>query len=395
MKRIEHFALRVSRGAICYSKPFYYYSKLDNSNNCYIHLMMNKYVVIGNQHLTPSTLLLTLKQGSKTKPLSFKPGQYAVISFKQKGRPTPARCFSIVNSPTTNGIIQCSIRIKGRFTNAVSSLKEGDVVNIGGPFGGFVFDEDRDRDMVLIAGGIGITPFMSMIQYATNNKLTNNITLIYNCSDQNDIPFYEQLIDIEKRNPYFKIVFSISKGPIDRFSGYIVKSGRINPEIIEQAVNGSYRNKTFFICGPTAFMNAVTDILFDKGVSEDKIMIEAFGQGSNFQKSNVRNWPFNVYVLGAIGVVLASFLIMIGDLLKTVPLSASSTPNSVNSSSTTNSRQDELNNLINSSDDDNGNSNQTTTNNNSTMTTPAATTQTNSTSTPKCTTTQSGVTTCV
>jgi ferredoxin-NADP reductase len=340
---------------------------------------MNKYFVIDNRPMTASTLLLTFKKGPKTKPLSFQPGQYAVMSFKQKGRPTPARCFSIVNSPTEHGIIQCSIRRKGKFTNAAASLRVGDEVNISGPFGGFVFDERRDRKIVLIAGGIGITPFMSMIQYATNNKLTNEITLIYNCSDQNDIPFVEQLIDIEKHNPHFKIIFTISNGPMDRFNDQNVKAGRITNDIIEGAVKGTYRDKTFFVCGPASFMNAVTNILFEKGVSEDKVMTEAFGQGSGRKIVKTHSWPRKVYTFGAVGVVLATTAVMASDLFTNFPVYSLFNSSNQENQNSTNSRQDDLDNLI----------------NNSTTTTPTTTTQTNSTSTPKCTTTQSGVTTCV
>jgi ferredoxin-NADP reductase len=340
---------------------------------------MNKYFVIDNRPMTTSTLLLTFKRGPKTKPLSFQPGQYAVISFKQNGRPTPARCFSIVNSPTEHGIIQCSIRKKGRFTNAAASLRAGDEVNISGPFGGFVFDERRDRKIVLIAGGIGITPFMSMIQYATNNKLTNDITLIYSCNDQNDVPFVEQLVDIEKRNPHFKIIFAISSGPTNRFADYNVIAGRITSDVIGSAVKYSYGAKTFFVCGPVTFMNAMTDILFENGVSEDRVMTEAFGQGSGRKIVKTHSWPRKVYTFGAVGVVLATTAVMVSDLFTNLPVYSLFNSSNQEDQNSTNSRQDDLNNLI----------------NNSTNTTPTTTTQTNSSTTQKCTTTQSGVTTCV
>lgn len=341
--------------------------------------------------MTASTLLLTFKSGSKTKPLSFQPGQYAVISFKQNGRPTPARCFSIVNSPTEHGIIQCSIRKKGRFTNAAASLRVGDEVNISGPFGGFVFDEQQDRKIVLIAGGIGITPFMSMIQYATNNKLTNEITLIYNNSNQDDMPFVEQLIDIEKHNPHFRIVFTISNGPVDRFNDQNMKAGRITSDIIKDAVNGTYRDKTYFICGPSAFMNAMTDILFENGVSEEKVMTEAFGHSSGRKIEKSQNWPRKVYTFGAIGVVLATTAVMVSDLFTNLPVYSLFNFSNQEDQNSTNRRQDELDNQI------NGNSSaQSTSTSGSTPTQTTGNSSTsNSKSTPVCTTTQSGVTTCV
>ncbi len=350
---------------------------------------MSKYIVIDNRHITTTTLLLTLKCDQKTKPILFQPGQYAVFSFKQKGRPTPARSFSIVNSPSDHGIIQCSIRKKGKFTNAAASLVVGDKVSVQGPFGGFVFDEKRDRNMVLIAGGIGITPFMSMIQYATNNKLKNDITLIYNCKDQNDMPFVEQLIEIEKYNPHFKTIFTISDGPVNRFKDYNVISGRITANIIDTAIKKSYNNKTFFICGPSAFMDAMTDILFDQGVSEEKVITETFNQGSKHKLGVTQSWPRKVYTFGAVGVILATATIMVTDLLTNLPVYSLFNFSNQEDSNSTNSRQDALDNQIN-----NQSSGQPTTNSGSS---PTQTTvkSSSTTSSPVCTTTQSGVTTCV
>ncbi|MCX6728502.1 MAG: FAD-dependent oxidoreductase [Candidatus Saccharibacteria bacterium] len=352
---------------------------------------MSKYYVLGNQTLTASTLLLTLKRGPKAKPMNFQPGQYAVISFKQNGRPTPARCFSIVNSPSDHGILQCSIRKKGKFTNAAANLKEGDEVNVSGPFGGFVFDERRDRKMVLIAGGIGITPFMSMIQYATNNKLSNDITLIYNCTNQTDIPFYGQLVEIEERNPHFKIIFAISNGPTNRLIHQRVYSGRITSETINTAVNNRYDGKTFFICGPSAFMDAMSNILYGKGVLEEKVMTETFGQKSARKKSGVQNWPRNVYILGALGIVIATASVMASDLLTNLPVFSLFNSANQEDLNSTNSRQDELDDQINNYSSGQSTSTSSPSPTTTTTTTTAAPTK----SAPVCTTSQSGVTTCV
>jgi ferredoxin-NADP reductase len=142
---------------------------------------MYKYYVENSEKITPTTLLLTLKRYPSTRNFAFQPGQYAAISFKHNGRPTPARCFSIANSPTDDDVVQFSIRLKGRFTKALLDLKEGDRVNVRGPFGAFVLDADRDEDVVMIAGGIGIAPFMGMIQYASAVELSNKMKLIYSC----------------------------------------------------------------------------------------------------------------------------------------------------------------------------------------------------------------------
>ncbi len=309
---------------------------------------MYKYYVDSNQQLTPTTLLLTLKRYPSARIFSFQPGQYAAISFTHNGRPTPARCFSIASSPTDQSILQFSIRLKGRFTKALLDLKEGDKVNVRGPFGAFVLDADRDNNVVMIAGGIGIAPFMSMIQYAATIELSNKMKLIYSFSNQDDAPFVDQIIDFDKNNPNFKASFAVGNGPVDKFNGYEVSNGRITTEVINKIVENNYTNKSFFICGPPPFMNAMSKILFDKGVPHDNVMTEAFSQGPHHQTGKLRSWPNNIYMLGAVGVAIASLVIMVKDLLETLPTSGFSTPSSlVDNSNSTNSRQSELDKLVN------------------------------------------------
>jgi ferredoxin-NADP reductase len=382
---------------------------------------MYKYVVSYNQKLTDSTLLLKLKKCSNSKSFSFLPGQYVAVSFKRKGRPTPARCFSIANSPTEKDTLQFSIRIKGRYTHRMSELTVGDEVSVRGPFGSFIFDENRDKDVVLIAGGMGIAPLISIVHYATNIGLSNKISLIYGVKNQDDVPFVEQLTDLMKSNQNFKTTFVISSGPTDKLTSLYVETGRITPEIIQRVTNNEYNGKKYFICGPPAFMNAMTRILRDKNIPADYIMTEAFSQGSNRQTGKLLSWPNNIYALGAVGVVLASLGITVKDLLDTLPKSAYSTSSSLfDSKYSTNSRQAELDKLVNNmplldnkapaTDAANNKTQQPNANNTSTnntvvtpqstpVTTPTPTPTTTTTPTtpptPKCTTTQSGITTCI
>lgn len=308
---------------------------------------MHKYLVSGNEQLTPTTLLLTLKKDPAELPLSFQPGQYAAISFKRHGRPTPARCFSIVSSPTDQGHIQFSTRTKGRFTKALKEVKIGDEVLVRGSFGGFVFDAERDQEAILIAGGIGVTPFISMVRYATDVQLSNKITLLLSSQNQDDVPFANELKKLQKRNPNLKIIFVIDKGDTDKFESNSVKTGRISPEILDQVTNKKYTNKTFFVCGPPPFMKAMTKLVQDKGVNKSSIITEAFSQGPNRQTGKILGWPYNVYALGAVGVLLISSTVMIADLLKTLPPSSSIESNTSGPSLLTSNKTFDLNKLVN------------------------------------------------
>lgn len=247
---------------------------------------------------------------------------------------------------------------------------------------------------------------MSMIQYAEKTDLTNKIILLFGCQNQDDVPFFEQLKQLEKRNPHFKAVYIIGKGPTDKFINQKVATGRITPEIIDRTAQGAYNKKTFYVCGPPPFMKSMVKILQDKKVPEGKIMTEAFSQGPNRQTGKIRSWPFNIYVLSALGVALGSFIVMVSDLLKTSPPSSiSSSSNAFSSSSLTNSRQTNLDKLVNSLPDVINTApatdaatkalQQSNTNTSAPTTSSGSNSAPASAPAPKCTTTQSGVTTCM
>ncbi|MBW4061461.1 FAD-dependent oxidoreductase [Candidatus Saccharibacteria bacterium] len=140
-----------------------------------------------SEQINASTLLVTLRSRDANQLIAFQPGQYAAISFFKGGRPTPARCFSIVSSPTEQEILQFSMRTRGPFTRGLSAAQIGDVVDVRGPFGCFVLDIARYTDVVLLAGRIGITPFMSVASFATSIQATKRIALLYSCTTQDDM----------------------------------------------------------------------------------------------------------------------------------------------------------------------------------------------------------------
>lgn len=366
---------------------------------------MHKYVVSKNQQLTPSTVLLTLRRDPDSKPFLFQVGQYAAISFHRNSGLSPARCFSIVSSPTNQNTLQFSMRIKGRFTTAISQVLVGDKVDVRGPYGSFIYDAQQDKELVFVAGGIGITPFISMLQYAVDTQLQNKITLIYSCRSQDDVPFLEQLENLANRNANLRVIYVVNYGITDKLPDGRAGTGRVGAEILGQAINNQYAGKKYMLCGPPMFMNAVSKILHDSGVDGDSIITEAFNQGKRKHGRTYR-WPMNIYIFGAIGLVTGSFAVMIKDLFDTLPpsvaLGSASDANTVDSA---NSRQYDLDQLVNelpkvtstapattaakdaakTKATNNVSSGQTTT----TQPTPAPAPA------PKCTTSQSGVTTCV
>lgn len=313
-----------------------------------IMFAMHTYIVHEAAQITPSTLLLTLEAQASGVGLAFEPGQYAVINFRKQHRPSAVRCFSIVSSPTEQGRLQFAMRTRGHYTKALARLKPGDIVTVRGPYGGFIFNTHRDHQTVWLAGGIGITPFISMARYATATDVANQIDLVYSCQSQDDVPFGEELRSLEKANPNLRVTFVIGDGPVDKLHGARVEKGRISPEMLQRIPAVAAAETTFLICGPPPFMKAVNSTLRSQGVPARYIMTEAFSQGPNRQTGKVKNWPLNMYFLTAAGLAVTTFVITVADLLKTLPSKDVATnASNVSADKLTNSRQTDLDALVN------------------------------------------------
>lgn len=308
---------------------------------------MHTYIVRDSTKITPSTLLLTLQRDDTERPIAFQPGQYAAISYEKRGKLSTARCFSIVSSPTDQHTLQFSMRVRGHFTTALSNLQKGDIVDVSGPYGGFVFDTSNDKKAIFMAGGIGITPFMSIMRYLSALHADNEVTLLYSCSTQDDVPFESELLDIQKEHPNLKVVFVVGKGPTDRLPASQVATGYITGELLDKVTGKNYQDRRFFICGPPVFMKAVAGTVTKQGAPRSSILTEAFTQSSPKQTSILRSWPANVYVLGAVGLVLGTFAVMVSDLLRTLPPSTTLRPTKTSPYLITNARQQQLDQLVN------------------------------------------------
>jgi ferredoxin-NADP reductase len=308
---------------------------------------MPTYTLIDNKKITPSTLLITLQRDDYERPLAFQPGQYAAINYQVKGRRSVTRCFSIVSPPTDQDVLQFSMRLKGKFTTALSKVPKGSKVEVEGPFGGFVFNVTQDKRAVFMAGGIGITPFISMMRHLERLKASNDVVLLYSCATQDDIPFGDELMDIQRKYPNLKTIFVIGNGPTDKLPSHHAVAGRISPELLEHVTRGIYAQQRFFICGPPPFMKAMVDTLTKKNVAHERILTEAFTQSSPKQTNVLRSWPANAYALGALSMGLGSLAIMADDLLKALPPTSTRLPTANSPYLLTSDRQLQLDQLVN------------------------------------------------
>lgn len=298
---------------------------------------MSQFEVTYTKDLGQRVRLLSLRPKSRSDCFDYEPGQYVAIGFRRFGRRTPMRCFSIVSSPTQPEL-QVAMRVSGSFTKTSLEVKAGDDVYVQGAFGEFVLNPGYDNRVVMAAGGIGITPFISMLRWATEKNMQTQFTLLYSCKTQTDIPFYEELLDLQQRNPNIQVVFFITGNETLVAEPGIVKiAGSINGNHLEKVTGGVTRGVTYFLCGPKGFMTGIEKSLVNIGVTPDRIVTESFTQSSKL--SFFSGWtPSSLtYAFAAILMVVGVGGVMLVDLARSVPrlVSAQTTSSSQLQAATT------------------------------------------------------------
>jgi ferredoxin-NADP reductase len=138
------------------------------------------------------------------------------------------------------------------------------------PYGTFSFLNHPAEEFVFIAGGIGITPFMSMLRYVRGREENQPILLLWSNKHEKDIVFRNELNDMEQTTPGVKVVHVLSRQ--DDWPG---EKGRIDAKKLRKYVK-DFSMPRFFICGPVPMMKTMTSTLRDLGVPGKRIHMERF-----------------------------------------------------------------------------------------------------------------------
>lgn len=270
--------------------------------------------------ITPDkVVILSLKPKDPSQALQYVSGQYLSIGFRLHGRRTPMRSFSIVSSPSRGNTLQVAMRITGLFTRAASTIKIGDAAYIRGPYGKFVLDTKASKPVVMIAGGIGVTPMMSMIRWASDVASAVPITLLYSYRSGNKPAFYDELLELQAKNHNFRVTFFETSPKANTTAGKSTVFGQITPEYLQRITTNKYAGSSYYLCGPPAFMKAIETGLSGCGVGSNKIITESFSQSSSLIKSVASKTTLLTYAFTAGLLLLTIVIIAALDLIHSVP----------------------------------------------------------------------------
>ncbi|MGI9384152.1 MAG: FAD-binding oxidoreductase, partial [Methyloligellaceae bacterium] len=220
----------------------------------------------------------------------FRPGQFLTFELPVPWQRHPVvRCYSLSDSPTERGHYRISIKRLWAPSHApagtppgVSSnyfhehLQEGDIVDVLAPAGEFCLHQESERPVVLVAGGVGLTPLISMLNALVASGSRREIWFFYGVRNRAEHAMYDHLARIRREFPNVRTVIAYSRPTETCRKGidYDIE-GHVSVELLKPLL--AARHCEFYVCGPTAMMDRVTADLAAAGVAPEDIRQEAFG----------------------------------------------------------------------------------------------------------------------
>lgn len=223
--------------------------------------------ILGAEQISEDVRMLRLGVNG----FNFKPGQSVKITFEKDGQKV-SRPISIASSPTKKGFIEIAVKkySQGALGRTIENFQVGDRIKLSGPIGSLAFEENCEN-VVLIAGGMGIMPIMSILRYILERKLPINVTLFYSCRTSRDIIFKKELEDMQRLNRNLRCVLTLTGDGVSDGYG---ETGRIDAKMIRENVENT-GSSVYYIAGPREMVVGISKILEGKlNVRKDNIKIE-------------------------------------------------------------------------------------------------------------------------
>jgi ferredoxin-NADP reductase len=224
------------------------------------------------REVAKGTLFVTFDVGDEN--VDFQPGQYFWVELldppydDEKG---PRRHITVVTSPTEKGVLGLATRLRdSAFKRSLAEMPEGAPVDVEQPKGSFVLPEDTSKRYAFVAGGIGITPFRSMLRYIADKGLDYDVTLVYSNRDVESTAFLDELEELESVVPRCRLVLTMTEDP--NWDG---DTRMLDADVLRDIL-GDLESFQFMIAGPPPMAKSVEASLLDAGLSEDQVQSDSF-----------------------------------------------------------------------------------------------------------------------
>jgi predicted ferric reductase len=192
----------------------------------------------------------------------FNPGQFGWLTVWGSPFKVTQHPFSFSSSAAvTDGRVEMTIKNLGDFTSTIQTVQVGQRVYVDGPYGAFTIDDNAADVYVCIAGGVGITPMVSMIRTLADRGDGRPVVLLYGSRDWESITFREELESLRERLN-LTLIHVLEQPP----SGWAGERGFINAEVFKRHLPPPYADHEYFICGPGVMMDAIEKTLSELDV---------------------------------------------------------------------------------------------------------------------------------
>ncbi len=221
--------------------------------------------IVDIQQETPDvkTFKLKFKDTSLQDSFDYKPGQFVEFSVEQEGEAT----FCISNSPTRKTTIDCSVKRMGKVTQALHELDIGDSVGIRGPYGnGFPIDELKGKNLLFVAGGIGLAPLRSLINYCLDNRPDFKAITIVNGARTSQDLVYKTEYESWKNAPGTQLHLTVDCNE----ENWTCMVGVV-PKILEQ-LKPTCKDSVAIVCGPPVMIKFTLPVLLKLGFCPEAII---------------------------------------------------------------------------------------------------------------------------
>ena len=205
-------------------------------------------------------------------PFTFSPGQFVTLALPVGGAEV-RRTYTVSSPPSRTSYIEITVKREGVASVYLhDQLREGDLLDIHALSGTFTFTGAESDSIVLIAGGVGITPMMSILRHLADAAWEHDIWMVSAVRTPRDVIYDKELAYLQERHPNFHLQLLV-EDPVD--TGWQGGIGRITGEQLQAFVPELPRRRVY-LCGPAPMMDAVRTTLQGLGVSEGQVLTELF-----------------------------------------------------------------------------------------------------------------------
>lgn len=236
-------------------------------------LALQTYEVVRIEQETHNVWSLEMAPINDARGMRNLPGQFGFLNLYRVGLPIEEHPFTIASAPSASGRSVMTIKASGDYTATIGLTGIGDRASISGPYGRFSYAlRPQEKDLVFIAGGVGITPMLSMLRHMRDMRADISVVLLNGNRQERDIIAGPELKSIaEGSHPRLTVVHALSD-PGDKWMGV---KGRIDGPLVQSHVS-QLDNKVFYVCGPPLMTSGIIAALRHMGIPKRSVHIEKF-----------------------------------------------------------------------------------------------------------------------